>query len=282
MKKLLSIFFIILFFFCSKKNENDLPRLIVPKQENVVEVNSKEMLQNRSPIIAVNFISSSKVLTNNYGRFVFDEKKLKFVHNKFDTVFSRTDLKIIIDTSYVFTSKGIAYKNLLFSVNDTILKDSIKKPFFKNKLPFGSIRNLEVKSVSSYPVLFYNNSNKGIIMGSLIDGLKIIQEAKDIDGIWKPIEFHNNINGCLGPMNLLLEPKHYTAIAIIKYKGSFKTKIRVKYLEGKNIYYSNEINGAINKAQFNQEYLLDFYRDTHSGSYPRYFEDFKKRIFLNN
>lgn len=281
MKKFLVLFLFVLLCFCSKKDKIHYPKLLVPKVENVVEVNSKDMLQNQSPIIAVNFKSNTKVLPNNNGRFVFNEKKLKFIGNKYDTIFSRTDLKIIIDTSYSFTSKGIAYKNLLFYVNDIILKDSLKNPFYKNKLPFDSIRSLQKISVSAYPVLFYNNSKKGIIMGSLMENIKIIQEAKDIDGNWKPIEFFDNVGSCLGPMNLLLESKHYTATAIIKYKGNFKTKIRVKYLEGKNIYYSNEINGTINQAQFNQEYLIDFYKDAY-GSFPRSIKDFKKRMLLNN
>ena len=41
MKKLFSLFVIILFFPFCKRNENNLPRLIVPEVKNVVKVNSK-------------------------------------------------------------------------------------------------------------------------------------------------------------------------------------------------------------------------------------------------
>jgi hypothetical protein len=281
MKILLSIFFIILFFSCSKKNENDLPRIIVSERDNVVEVNSKEMLQNQSPLIALNFLKDTTIIKNTDGVFecndceTYKDLPEKAIKNKYD-------LKIIIDTSYSFTSKGIAYKNLLYSVNDSILRDSINKPFYKNKLPFSKIRTLESKSVAAYPVLFYNNSNKNIPLGKGDLKIEIIQEAKDINGKWKPIEFFYGNGMCLPQMNLVLEPKHYSAAAIIKYRGDFKTKIRVKYFDGKNVYYSNEIYGTINRSQFNQEYFLELYRDNHNGRYPRYFEDFKRRIFLNN
>lgn len=281
MKKLLSIFFIILLFSCSKKNENDLPRLIVPEQENVVEVNSMEMLQNQSPLIVINFLNDTTILKNIDGEFEYNDYKT-YKGLKEDAIKNKYSLKIIIDTSYHFTSKGIPYKNILFSLNDSILKNSINQPFYQNKIPFDKISTLKIKSVSAYPVLFYNNSDKNIPLGTSDLELKIIQEALDVDGKWRPIEFSNSVGMCLPPFNLLLEPKHYTASTIIKYNGDFKTKIRVKYFDDKNTYYSNEICGTINRSQFSQAYLLDFYKDSHNGSYPRYFEGFKKRIFLNN
>ncbi|GAA4047162.1 hypothetical protein GCM10022388_10910 [Flavobacterium chungnamense] len=255
--------------------------MLVPEKENVVEVNSREMLQNRSPLIALNFLNDKAILKNIDG--VFQCNNYKTYNGLAEKVIkNRYDLKIIIDTSYSFTSKGIAFKNLLYSVNDSILSDSINKPFYKNKLPFSRISTLENKSVAAYPVLFFNNSTKKIPLGTSDLKIEIIQEAKDIDGKWKPIEFFYGDGMCFQPLNLLLEPMHYTATTIIKYKGSFKTKIRVKYFDNKNTYYSNEICGTINRSQFNQVYLLDFYRDSHNGSYPRYYEGFKKSIFLNN
>ena len=238
------------------------------------------MLQSCSPLLALNFLKDTIILQNLNGQFNGNMLKT-FEGLQEKAINKRYDLKIIIDTTYLFSTQGIIYKNLLYAVNKNILKDSVKNKFYRNKLPFDTIRSLIKKFVSAYPVLYYNNSNRKIPLGTSDLEMNIIQEAKDIDGKWKPIEFRNPIGSCIPPLNLLLQPKHYSVSGIINYNGNFKTKIRVKYFDGKNTFYSNEINGTINRSQFNQEYLLDFYRDTHNGSYPRYFNDFKKRIFLS-
>jgi hypothetical protein len=49
MKKHLLLLLLVSSSSCSKKEENRLPRLIIPKANKVIEVNSKEMLQNQSP-----------------------------------------------------------------------------------------------------------------------------------------------------------------------------------------------------------------------------------------
>lgn len=266
-------------FSCQKQDQYHYPRIIVPKQKNVIEVNSKEMLQNQSPLLALNFLNDTRILPNIDGMFECRFPK-NYIGLKEKAINKRYDLKVFIDTTYKFSTQGIVYKNLLYSVTNNILKDSIENVFYKNKLPFDTIRSLQRKFVSAYPVLFYNNTNKKIPLGTGNLEIKIIQEAKDIDNKWKPIEFNNSVGTCLSPSNLLLEPKHYTASAVIKYKGNFKTRIRVKYFDGKNVYYSNEINGTINRSQFNQQYLKDFVLDVNGYNYRRNYNEFFNRMLL--
>jgi len=75
-------------------------------------------------------------------------------------------------------------------------------------------------------------------------------------------------------------PKRYIASAIIKYTGEFSTKIRVKLVSGGNVYYSNVINGKINRSQFNQDFIENFLKER--GAYEQtYFEQDKQRMLLN-
>lgn len=275
------LYFLLFFSLFGCKEKHPYPRVIVPESDNVIEVNSKEMLQNISPLLAVNFIGDTVALPNVYGSF--DGKNCKIYKGLREKVINkRYDLRIFIDTTFNFASQGLVYKNFLYSVNESILRDSVKVDFYKNKLPFSSISSLQKNYVSCYQVLFYNNSTKDIPLGTSDMEIRIIQEAKDVDNKWKPIEFHNSVAFCIEPLDLLLSPRHYSTSAIIKYKGNFKTKIRVKYCDGKNSFYSNIINGTINRSQFNQKNLKGFYKDTHNDRYLLYFEDFKKWTFLNN
>jgi hypothetical protein len=232
-------------------------------------------------LLALNFVNDTLVFKNVAG--TFESKDLETYKGLKDTVvFKKYDLRIFIDTTYRFTSKGIVFKNALFSVDSVGLRDSLRNSFYKNKIEFMNSRMLQMKNVSAYPVLFFNNSGKKIPFCDTSLEVRMIQEAKDSDGKWKPIEFYNAIGQCYSDLNLLLAPKHYSAAAIIKYKGNFKTKLRVKYYDGKNAFYSNEITGSINRSQFDQKYLKNFVIDTRGDNPNRDYNGFVKWMLLNN
>lgn len=115
MKKVLSIFFILFFSFCSKR-ESQYPRLIVDDIDDVVEVNTKVMLNNKPPLLAVNFINDTTV--NN--RFLTDKER-SIVNFPLDTILPKYNLKITIDTSYSFYSKGFEYMNLPWPKSNDII-----------------------------------------------------------------------------------------------------------------------------------------------------------------
>lgn len=261
MKKLLSIFFIILLFSCSKKNENDLPRLLVPEQENVVEVNSKEMLNVSLGVegrnLASNFINDT-VLKDEFEYEKY-EKFYTLIINR-DTILPKYKFEVKIDTSYTIASKGFQFKNIKKPSQDFVIvngkylggktpnaqqKEKFEKEYDKY---FKDIFEQEKKYIKCYPLLIYNDENKV----SFIKSIKLIQEAKDADGQWKPIEFFMPTPSCVGySVFFKFNPKQYQAISIIKYNGQFKTKLRAKVKINDYYYYSNEIIGFINQSQFN-------------------------------
>ncbi|MCL9806074.1 hypothetical protein NAT51_11095 [Flavobacterium amniphilum] len=271
MKKLHILLIIVtVFASCSDKKKNAFPRLTGFETDSIVFVNSKEMLQNESPIIAANFSNDVSIFKMFKGYFEYDKETKMYKGIKGAFFLKERDLSIFIDTTYEFTSKGLRFKNVLFSVNKKMLADSVHNKFYRNKVGFFEGYKLEQRNVLAYPVLFFNNSSKSIPFGDTSLYVSVIQEAKDFDGKWKPIEFSYTIGSCIPPLDLLLQPKHYSAASIIKYDGDFKTKIRVKYSDGQNFFYSNEINGKINRSQFNQKDLMKFVEDRKPGELSFY------------
>lgn len=86
--------------------------------------------------------------------------------------------------------------------------------------------------------------------GSLI----MIQEAKNKDGEWQPIE-HWIYSGCgnsyFNP--LALEPNSFAEVGIIQYTGSFETQLRLKLKYGTEVLYSAPFRGSIDPSQMKKE-----------------------------
>ncbi len=269
MRKVIFIFLVLLFSFCSKKKENNLPRLIVPKQKNVVEVNSKEMLHIfYANILAQGFEEDINV---NYNKgFSEDNHKNNYQCCKhFDTILPKYNLHVIIDTSYTVTNNGFEYKFVKVPPKEYRFK---RVGLIGGKLPSKTLKEKSIKLMQQYintcvnqekamvncfPVLIKNCGNTTAFIKDAY--IKIIQEAKDVDGIWKPIEFSYERYGCIVTSRLYkLKPKKYIGLSMIKYYGNFKTKIRTKLQINKHYYYSNEIEGKINRSQFNQDKIYDY------------------------
>jgi hypothetical protein len=242
MKIIPLIVLIFLFSFCSKKDNSPYPSLNLPKSKNAIQVNTQTMLHtsldNKGCFFAENFdtIIDEKPVVSEWGTNRF----------KWDTVFPKYDFKIIIDTSYTITVKGIEHKNIPFERSGIV--------------DWSKVFALWDDYVVCYPLLIYNNSTKTAYSNYYI---KLIQEAKDTDGKWKPIEYFAGLSSCI-PLHDFHEylPNKYSSLAVIKYEGSYKTKIRTKIKIGKYTYYSNEIVGHINKSQFDKhiaEKMLRFY-----------------------
>lgn len=282
MKKLLSICFILLFSFCSKK-ESQYPRIIVAEKSNIIEVNAKEMLGKYycTPLVSGfnrdTVFNQKVVLHSNIKDYVF----LK----KYDTIFPRYNFKIIVDTSYTIPIKGFEYKSIDLPHKENMIENGL----INGKEPTSEqikIQNYEINKywnkkfsmtnryVTCFPLLILNNS-KSI---AYVKETRMIQEAKDIDGVWKPIEFHTPMPSCT-PNEYFFKskPKTYDGIAIIKYHGSFKTKLRVKVQINNQYYYSNEFEGSINHSQFSHSYLkkyIHFYKDDYEEGYNEKYEKY--------
>ncbi len=233
MRKIVPLCLLLLLSFCCKK-ESRYPRITVPEQQNVIEVNTKAMLhtssENNGNFFVLNF-NCDTIIPKKHA----PSRESDFVVFKWDTVLPRYDFKVFIDTSYTIATKGHEYKNFDF--------------WQKGDIDFSKVFALWDDYVVCYPLLIYNNSDTQAY-GKVI---KMIYEAKDSDGKWKPIEFFADTPSCLVDSHFYkFLPKQYTALSVIKYHGDFRTKLRVKVRIGKFNYYSNEIEGTINKTQFDK------------------------------
>tara|TARA_R110001583_G_scaffold136677_3_gene288449 strand:- start:94 stop:924 length:831 start_codon:yes stop_codon:yes gene_type:complete len=104
--------------------------------------------------------------------------------------------------------------------------------------------------IKAFPVFIRNISNDSIQIDHQDGQVFVIQEAKDNDGIWHPIEYwrfsdcgNSYAKSVIGPNELIIIKK-------IKYKGTFQTELRLKLKTENNIIYSRAFKGSINKEQF--------------------------------
>lgn len=106
------------------------------------------------------------------------------------------------------------------------------------------------RMVNAYPVYIWNPTDK--ITSIPVQGVatEIIQEAKDGNGNWRPIEYWVSGFCGNGMWNYILGPNYYAVTSVYKYSGEFATDLRVKFRRGNKVYYSNSFSGKINKKQF--------------------------------
>lgn len=127
-------------------------------------------------------------------------------------------------------------------------------------------QNHDIKNVRGYPVYIVNSTDSNIVVNNMGYNLKIIQEAKDSNNKWRPIEHFDFLN-CDFCFNtpFILEPKHYIVTKIYKYTGNYRTMVRLKFRNGNTIVYSNPFYGNINIEQFEffknptKEQLIELY-----------------------
>jgi hypothetical protein len=98
-------------------------------------------------------------------------------------------------------------------------------------------------------LLLINASGKKAVFPAQDSRLYIIQEAKDEDGEWRPIEYLPSSWCGNSYHQVFLGSREYWTFVVPRYTGSFKTRLRFK-LEGDEPIYSNEFEGSINKEQF--------------------------------
>lgn len=282
MRKLLAIFFLLLFSFCSKKSP--YPHLIVKDVDNCLQLDSKEMIGVEPEVFGHNFTADTDEKSHVYREFEKSPNASKekrqlylndmvlnenYIYLSHDTIIPRADLKIIVDTTYTIPRKNIEYKNHTPTFDPKLVVDEesdtkLLKPYFAES------RKLRKTWVECYPVLIFNNSKKATIATS-----RMIQEAKDEKGHWHPIEFMGSVGfggpSCIPLPSIKLFSQHYFGTSIIKYHGNFKTKLRVKYLCQDETYYSNEFSGYINKSQFVPKPFLakyNFWKNPYTATLP--------------
>lgn len=259
----LLVFCFVILFSCQKQDQHLYPRIIVPEQKNVIKVNSREMLKYEfsyySRFFPRNFDSDYKLTEKGYSKdYVFFENP--------DTIFPKYHFKIIVDTSYTIPTKGFEYKHIPIPKKEGRIEDGLingKRPTQKQIEESAKKINQYCDKqyrqwndyVNCYPLLVFNDEKNP----AYIKEIRLIQEAKDIDGKWKPIEYYYNHGSCFKNQYFFkFKPQKYFSFPIIKYFGNFKTKLRVKVKINGYDYYSNEFVGCINTSQFGLVCLEEF------------------------
>jgi hypothetical protein len=114
----------------------------------------------------------------------------------------------------------------------------------------GAWLDSHIVTVAAFPVYVINRSTKSSSIRFFDGGNSdMIQEAKDKNGNWRPIEYLTYGWCGNGHGDFLIPPDSYYIIAACKYSGDFKTELRVRMQKGDKVYYSNSYKGQINLSQ---------------------------------
>ena len=101
------------------------------------------------------------------------------------------------------------------------------------------------------PVFIVNETSSTKYLYGRREYVSTMIEAKDRDGIWRPIEYASGIIGCLNGVGFIkIHPKEFCVVAVPVFRGDFKTQIRVKLKNRHSILISEAFPGQINEAQF--------------------------------
>lgn len=212
------------------------------------------MIPSGAPVLQMNFDSTATIYKSQYEWGDNSSHKTYFLHPAKDSAIVPNGLQIIIDTSYSFHAKGFTLRETVYPDIDDIAYPEKSRPEIADILHryYGAEWRDKPNFYECHPVLFYNSSSKDMYIFA-DENFRFIQEALDADGKWKPIEYWEPTPTCIPTGSYVaVRPKHYTASAVLKYHGNFKTKIRVRFETQAGVYFSNAITGYINKSQFDK------------------------------
>lgn len=217
--------------------------------------NESEIIEEKFPVLIDTF-------TNEYADFSCDTFEF---HTHFPYFIGKMKDSIIID--YALYPRF--YRDCL--EDSTGMKSTCDTNHFMSKLNSNSIQasNESIRLVvdtnsilgfynyrtngnpysKAFPVYIENISFYKVRIG--VSGiLNIKYQAKNKNGDWREIERVMHWYCGTGLVGMLLFPNEIAITSVLKYSGSFKTKLRVE-LDG---VYSNEFTGYVNPTQFGNEY----------------------------
>ncbi len=119
-------------------------------------------------------------------------------------------------------------------------------------------RNNEYKIY--FPAFIVNETSNTKTLFGVSNKIDAIQEAKDSQGIWYPIESNTYGYGCgnVYYWGLNIKPGEFLVFLMPKYEGKFETKMRLRF-GNTGIIVSNAYNGKINYNQFSIKRNKDLY-----------------------
>ncbi|MEA3207831.1 MAG: hypothetical protein QOE70_888 [Chthoniobacter sp.] len=101
-----------------------------------------------------------------------------------------------------------------------------------------------------FPLYISNGTKEAISLPSCDTWLYLVEEAKDADGKWRPIDPRPSSSCGNSYYNVTLPAESAWRLICFKHSGDFRTKLRFR-LDGKTPIYSNEFEGTIDRDQFN-------------------------------
>lgn len=260
------------------QKENLEPDFLIPVVLDSLELtdrtyNTSEMQEPINNIIYIGTVSDtinrSKLYRFNYDNYLSFED-----YEESSKV--KTGLKLYISNKQLLTIDledfSISPPPIQLVDNEDFEIDSVasaKTIIEWNKRPINYIQAL--------PVFIYNPSRDTVYLEQQDGRVIMIQEAKDENGVWKPIELwrYSWCGNSYGAEGLL--PNTMAIVKVFVYNGDFETEIRLKLKNGKNIIYSDSYKGTINKSQF--ELPAEIKENYVARKEAKAYLD---RIFLNN
>jgi hypothetical protein len=113
-----------------------------------------------------------------------------------------------------------------------------------------SIPYFENKGYYCYPIYVVNQTPSMKTFTGKDDHVYAIQEALDSNQVWRPIEARGYEFCGNGSWDLKIHPGEFAVVLIHKYKGNYKTKLRVRLAVNLNTYVSAPFEGTIDYKQF--------------------------------
>jgi len=166
-------------------------------------------------------------------------------------------MKIIFLLIFTF-SINVFSQNAEMLCNENIIdKEYIANSKIKTQFVVLNLNNkneitvfAEKTNDSIFSIYMSNNSKDSISIAKQDWRIYLIQEAKNKDGKWKPIEYWRNSWCGNSYLSQTLKPNEIIKTDSKAYVGNYKTEIRFKILVNEKNYYSNILKGEINDSQF--------------------------------
>jgi hypothetical protein len=112
-----------------------------------------------------------------------------------------------------------------------------------------------------YPVYVLNATPRTKLLLGKDSWVFAIQEARDRSGHWRPIESKGYDFCGNGRWAVKLHPRQAMVVLMTKYRGTFRTLLRVRLINGSSLYVSPPYAGQVDEQQFtvppNQYHTLE-------------------------
>ena len=196
-------------------------------------------------------------------------------------------MKNILIFFLTFLTIGLNAQTSEMEINkNQIDRDFVPTSDFKAKISGQSKSENEINLIaekpndSLYSIYVFNKTTDSLKISSQDWHLFLIQEAKNQNGDWKPIEYWKYSWCGNSYLSDKLEPYGILKTETEVYNGNFETQIRFKLLNDDKVYFSNSMTGFVNLSQFQIPNNITEY-----GTYERIqtrgsSEILKKVIFL--